>query len=46
MPQRKISIPAPITFLDPGTGLPVPPPQGVLTFADFVGRLAANPLWA
>jgi hypothetical protein len=46
MPQKKIVIPPPISFRNPANGEPVEGPDGVLTFADFIGKLNSNPLWA
>lgn len=45
MPQRKITIPSPIQFLDPETDQPAQGPQSLLDFASFVSKLWANPLW-
>jgi hypothetical protein len=46
MPQKKIVIPPPIALRNPINGEPVEGPDGVLTFADFLGKLNSNPLWA
>jgi hypothetical protein len=46
MPQKKITIPAPIQFTDPASGALIETPDGTLDFAAFIGKLQANPLWA
>jgi hypothetical protein len=46
MPQKKITIPVPIQFTDPATGVAIETPDGTLDFATFIGKLQANPLWA
>ena len=46
MPQKKITILAPIKFTDPSTGAPIETPDGLLDFASFMAKLNANPLWA
>ena len=46
MPQKKITIPAPIKFVDPATGAVIDTPDGTFDFAAFMGKLNSNPLWA
>lgn len=46
MPQKKITIPAPIHFTDPATGAPIDSPDGTLDFAAFMAKLNSNPLWS
>jgi hypothetical protein len=45
MPQRNISIPNDVHFVDPTTGLLVEGPDGVLNFDNFLAKLFCNPLW-
>lgn len=46
MPLRKITIPSPVQLVDPATGAPVEPPNGLLDFRTFIVKLYGNPLWA
>jgi hypothetical protein len=46
MPQKKITIPAPIKFVDPSSGEPLESPDATLAFAAFIAKLNSNPLWA
>jgi hypothetical protein len=46
MPQKKITIPAPIKFVDPASGTLLEAPDATLDFAAFIGKLNSNPLWA
>jgi hypothetical protein len=46
MPQKKITIPAPIKFVDPASGVPLEASDATLDFTVFMAKLNSNPLWA
>lgn len=45
MPQRKIVLPEPVQIVDPDTDKPLPGPEGLLDFPNFLKKVFSNPLW-